>query len=404
MYFKRRTEESVTIHDPSRVYGGYTLFAGPHSSNDVWLIDMKGRIVHRWEMPTPLGGDVRLLPTGNQIRINKTFKEPTGFLGTVGGEMVEVDWDGNVVWKYEDLYMHHDFRRLQNGNTLLNRHVVIPPEIAPKIKGGIPGTEREEGMWGQAFREISPDGKAVWEWLGYEHMDPEIDVPCPICPHNIWGYVNGIDVFPNGDIVASFRHLNTLMIIDRKTGDIKWRWGHWELGHQHNPTVLENGNILVFDNGYHRLPPYEHRATLSGEVSSRVLEINPKTDEIEWEYKDEDYQNFYSAVCSSAQRLPNGNTLICESTSGRIFEVTPDKQTVWEFVSPFYDFKDLLGWTNYIFRAHRYGYEYPGLRGKNLDPDRFEWIVREKGKPSTKGVGASKAEEDVRSRLANLGY
>lgn len=403
MYFKRRTEESVTIRDPSKAYGGYTFFA-PHATTDVWLIDMEGRIVHHWKMPTPLGSDVRLLPNGNQIRVNKTFKEPTGFLGTVGGELVEVDWDGNVVWKYEDLYMHHDFCRLENDNTLLNRHVLIPPDIASRVKGGIPGTELEVGMWGAALQEITPDGKVVWEWLGYEHMDPEIDIPCPICPRNIWGYVNGIDVFPNGDIVASFRHLNTLMIIDRKTGVIKWRWGHWELGHQHNPTVLGNGNILVFDNGYHRLPPYKYRFTVSMEVYSRVLEVNPKTGDIEWEYKDEDLQRFYSVVGSSAQRLPNGNTLICESTKGRIFEVTPDKKIVWEFVNPFHEFKERLGWTNYVFRAHRYGYGYLGLRGKDLDPDRFEWVVSEKGKPSAEEAGTSKAEKDVRSRLANLGY
>jgi len=391
---KRRTDESVTIHDPSKAYGGYTLFA-PHASTDVWLIDMNGQIVHHWKMPTPLGSDVRLLPNGNQLRINKTFKEPTGSLGTVGGEMVEVDWEGNVLWKYEDLYMHHDFCRLENGNTLINRHVLIPPEIATKVKGGIPGTELEGRMWGNAFREITPGGKVVWEWLGYKHMDTEIDVPCPICPRNIWGYVNGMDVFPNGDIVASFRHLNTLMIIDKQTSTIKWRWGKWELGHQHNPTVLSNGNILVFDNGYHRLPPYELRLTLSMEIYSQVLEVNPKTNKVKWEYKDETLQNFYSAICSSAERLPNGNTLICESTSGRIFEVTPNKEIVWEFINPFYEFRERLGLTNYIFRAHRYGYEDPGLRGKDLNPDRFEWVIREKGTPEGK---------QALDRLAHLGY
>jgi len=402
MYFKKRTEESVIIHDPSKAYGGYTLFA-PHVSTDVWLIDMNGQIVHRWEMDTPLGGDERLLPNSNQVRINKTFEEPTGCLGTVGGEMVEVDWDGNVVWKHKDLYMHHDWRRLENGNTLTNRHVLIPPETAKKVKGGIPDSEMEQGMWGNAFQEITPDGKVVWEWLGYEHMDAEVDIPCPICPRNIWGYVNGMDIFPNGDIVASFRHLNTLMVIDRDTGEIKWRWGRWELGHQHNPTVLDSGNILVFDNGYHRLPPYEYRATLSMEVHSRVLEVNPKTDTIEWEYKGENMARFYSAICGSAERLPNGNTLICESTKGRVFEVTAEKEIVWEFINPFYEFRQRLGWTNYIFRAHRYGYDSSEVKGRKLDPDRFEWILREKGK-----LGAVEYEEEkarkLKSRLSSLGY
>ncbi len=399
MYVKQRPEESVITYDSAKAYGGYTLFA-QHSSTDAWLIDMKGRIVHHWKLPSPPGGPIRLLPNGNQMRIDKTFKEPTAHIGTAGGKLVEVDWEGNIVWKYEDLYMHHDFCRLGNGNTLINRHVLIPSEIAAKVKGGIPGTELEDGMWGNAFQEITPEGEVVWEWLGYEHMDPEVDIPCTLCPRTIWGYVNGIDVLPNGDIVASFRHLNNLMIIDKNTKAIKWRWGYKELGHQHNPTVLGNGNILVFDNGFHRLC----KGPINIEAYSRVLEINPKTDEIEWEYKDEFRYRFFSVFCSSAGRLPNGNTLICESSKGRIFEVTPGKEIIWEFISPFYEYHDLFGWTNHIFQAHRYGYDYPGLQGKTLDPDRFDFIVQEKGKKELKETGKMPEESEVNRRLRMLGY
>ena len=182
----------------------------------------------------------------------------------------------------------------------------------------------------------------------------------------------------SGDIVASFRYENNLMIIDRNSGQIKWRWGDWELGHQHNPTVLSNGNILVFDNDYHRLPEYENRYHSNLGIYSRVLEVNPDTNKIEWEYRDEEVRKFYSAVCSSAQRLPNGNTLICESTTGRIFEVTPDKEKVWEFSNPFYVDRPRYGRTNLVFKAARYGYDYPAFQGKDLDPSRFEFIIREK--------------------------
>lgn len=396
----RTTEQSVSIYDPTRAYDGYTLFA-PHYGGDVWLIDMKGQVVHHWKMTHLPGGDGRLLPNGNLLRLNKTMKEPLLFFGSVSGELVEIDWDGNVVWKHEDPYMHHDFYRMENGNTMTNRHVLIPEEIATKVKGGLPGTELESGMWSNGFQEITPEGEVVWEWIGYEHMDPEIDVPCPLCPRTIWGYVNGLFVLPEGDIIASFRHLNTIAIIDKRTGAIKWRWGApYELGHQHNPTVLPNGNILVFDNGYHR--------RTSGEIAmidySRVIEVNPKTSEIEWEYKDENVQKFYSGICSSTQRLPNGNTLICESAKGRIFEVTADKEIVWEFLSPFYCQWEGMGLTNLIFKAHRYGCEYEGLRKKELDPDRFEWLLREKGKPVTEEAEKKDIKEKARSRLKRLGY
>jgi len=377
MYIKQRLDRSVTVYDPSRAYDGYTLFA-PHSLTNIWLIDMKGRPVHQWKMPTFLGGDVRLLPNGNHLRIHKYGDEPTSMLGTFGREMVEVNWEGKVVWKYEDLYMHHDYARLSNGNTLLNRCVRIPKEISAELKGGLRGTELEDGMYGAAFREITPDGTATWEWLGYEHMDPDIDVHCPLCRRHIWGYVNGIDVFPNGDVVGSFRFENTLAIIDRKTGAVKWRWGRDELGHQHNPTVLSNGNILAFDNGYHRIQPDERDPNALGYGHSRIVEVNPNTNKIEWQYLANDFHSFHSSICSSCQRLPNGNTLICESTTGRIFEVTPSAEIVWEFTNPFYGCREGMGLTNYIFRAHRYGRDFPAFRGRELSPDKVDLVLKDR--------------------------
>ena len=394
----RTTEQSVTIYDSKEAYEGYTLFA-PHYGRDLWLIDMKGRVVHHWKMEHLPGGDGRLLPNGNLLRLNKTLTEPLHFLGSVSSELVEVDWEGNTVWKHEDPYLHHDFFRLDNGNTLLNRHVLVPKEMVPKIKGGIPGTELKEGMWDNGFQEITPVGKVVWEWLGYQHQDPEVDVICPLCARTIWNYANGVYPTPEGGIIESCRHFNTISIVDRKTGKITWRWGSpYELGHHHNPSLLKNGNILVFDNGFHRQTTHE----VADENYSRVIEINPKTDRIEWEYKDKNPQNFYSGICSSAERLPNGNTFICESSKGRLFEVTPDHEIVWEFFNPFYFEWGRLGLTNLVFKAHRYGGEFEGFKGKKLEPRKFEWVLKEEEK--TVSEGKEKQEEAVRRRLKKLGY
>jgi hypothetical protein len=395
----RTTEQSVTIYDAQKTYGGYTLFT-PHYGRDVWLMDMRGKIVHHWEMEHLPGGDGRLLTNGNLLRLNKTLKEPLHFLGSVASELVEVDWEGNIVWKHIDPYMHHDFFRLDNGNLILNRHVPVPEEMVPKIKGGIPGTDPKDGMWDNGFQEITPNGKVVWEWLGHEHQDPEIDVICPLCPRTIWNYANGLSVTPEGNIIESCRHFNTISLVEKKTGRITWRWGApHELGHHHNPTLLQNGNILVFDNGFHRLTPHE----VADENYSRVIEVNPRTGDIEWEYKDQNPQNFYSGICSSAERLPNGNTLICESSKGRLFEVTPDKETVWEFLNPFYHQFGRLGWTNLVFKAHRYGYDFEGFKGRKLEPSAFEWVLREKGKPSSQEEKKGEGEEVAR-RLKQLGY
>jgi len=368
---------------PSKAYNGYTLFA-PLQGSGVWLIDMEGNFVHHWSVGHDPACHGVLLENGNLLYAGQTPDRAIPEIRAGGGELLEIDWDGNVVWKYEDPYMHHDFHRLPNGNTMILRWVKTPDDIAVRIKGGIPGTEREGVIWSDSFQEITADGKVVWEWLGYEHLDPETDAICPLCSRHEWTHINTCFVLPDGNVLTSLHQLNTIAIIDKSSGDFKWRWGPEELAHQHNPNMLENGNILVFDNGAHR--PVKFTGV------SRVLEVN-LDGEIVWEFKEESALHFYSPHISGAQRLPNGNTLICEGAIGRFIEVTPEKEIVWEYSSPFYFKKNPFhGLSNVVFRAHRYGPDYRGLKGKDLDPDRYELVLCEKPR------------EAVEKRIAELGY
>ena len=214
-----------------------------------------------------------------------------------------------------------------------------------------------------------------------------------------------MDVFPNGDILFTLRFLNTVCILDRKSGDIKWRWGpEHAIGHPHDCTILDNGNILLFDNGFHRRPAGRDDAGLSEQEYSRVLEVNIESGKIVWEYIDK-LGVFYTTFCGGTQRLPNGNTLICESMKGRFFEVTPDKEIVWEYANPFLTLHPPAwnqGWveTNETFRCLRYGPDFEGFKGRELDPARFELVVQ----PRREKTDAEKAEEAVYARLTRLGY
>ena len=116
---------------------------------------------------------------------------------------------------------------------------------------------------------------------------------------------------------------------------------------------LDNGNILVFDNGNFR-----------GQEAiqySRVIEYNPKTNNIDWEYVDPVSPSFYSAYQGAAQRLSNGNTHITDSVTGRLFEVTTAGEVVWEYIVPYFaEYKDpsikeyITGYHNSVFRSYRY--------------------------------------------------
>lgn len=383
----RMSLHSLIYHDRRKAFDGYTLFNPIFGGKDVWLVDMEGRFVHQWRLPySPKHG--RILPNGNLLC---GCRIPGGPLDDFGGSMaklLEIDLNGNIVWQYNDRYLSHDFSRMNNGNTMILRWVATPDEIAKRVEGGLQGTERDGIMWGDSLQEITPDGKVVWEWIGYEHMDPKVDILCPLCGRERWANANSVFVMDNGDVLLSVRFINTILIIDKKTGKIKWRWGPGEIAHSHDAQVLQNGNILLFDNGMHRNSRGDRADTLT---HSRVIELDPQTKEIVWEYKDEVLTNFHSPVCSGCQRLPNGNTLICEAVTGRIFEITSDGETVWEYVVPFYRKHPAYGLTNLTFRANRYGPDYEGFKGKD-----FTFRVTD--------VELESKEEIIKDRTQALGY
>ena len=156
----------VTYWDPGRAYSGYTLYS-PLGCDDVWLIDMQGRIVHHWKMSAISGPYGKLLPNGNLLyqclaseEQKKAADAPT--LSGQGGVIREVDWNNNLVWEYVDPFMHHDFCRLENGNTMVLKYYAVPSEFMDKIEGGIPETEHDNKIWADQFDEVTPEGKVVW--------------------------------------------------------------------------------------------------------------------------------------------------------------------------------------------------------------------------------------------------
>jgi hypothetical protein len=120
---------------------------------------------------------------------------------------------------------------------------------------------------------------------------------------------------------------------------------------QHAPTPLSDGNLLIFDNGPHRL---DHSFPFS-----RVIEVNPATKEVVWKYQEAILPNFYSPRNSNAQRLPNGNTLVNEGNFGRFFEVSTQGDVVWEYVNPYFGPASAPPNAQYnnVFRMYRYAEE-----------------------------------------------
>ena len=329
---------------------GLTLFAPQHGGRTVFLIDLDGQVVHRWQMPYPPGLYGYLTDRGTLIYNGRTPSQNGGRFVDAGpwkgGAILEADWHGEVLWEVRHPDHHHDGIRLANGNVLLLCLTDIPDELARLVRGGQPGSEHQGKMHADYLVEMTTAGQVVWDWRSWEHLDPEADaIVNPQDHRSEWTHGNTVVEMPDGNIGVSFRHISTVAIIDRQSGEIVWKLGPPTLNNQHAPTPLPNGNLLIFDNGTHRL----------GETVpfSRVIEVDMASKQVVWSYQERPPAAFFSPLISNAQRLPNGNTLVCEGVFGRLFEVTREGEVVWEYVSPYFG-ESPQGPSNAIFRAYRY--------------------------------------------------
>ncbi len=349
----RILQTGVTHIEEARAMPGFTLFS-PLWAPDTYLLDMQGNVVHSWALRSSPGGYARLLPNGNLFVSTQTEAGPSFRGGAQGGLMQELDWDGNVVNEFVDDFQHHDCRRLPNGHTVYTAWEAMPDEQARRIRGGRPDSFPEDGMMSDVVREVDTEGKLVFEWHAYD-MDIEKYAYHPMLRLGVWAWCNTTFPLENGDILISLRHINTCAIISRTSGQFIWERTDFSWGGQHDPQMLPNGNIILFANGDSNYEPHPF---------SRVVEFDPETGIEVWSYKEAPSRNFYSHHISGQERLPNGNTLICEGLWGRIFEVTPTGDLVWEYISPYTGrtfFGDMVNW---VFRAFRYTEDSPEIGGR----------------------------------------
>jgi len=355
---RRMARTGLIALDETLACPGYTLYAPMFGPGTVYLLDLQGREVHRWELPHPPGLYSYLLPDGHLFYLGKLRDETWDRFPLwhrfKGGVLLEGDWDGKVVWEYHDPDHHHDARRTPSGGAIYLAIERVPREVAARVRGGVPGSAKN-GMWADVIVEIDAAGNRVWEWHAYEHLDVDRDVITFNDPRDEWSHANTVAPLPGDRVLASFRNISTVGIIDKRTGAFTWKLGYDVLAQQHDPSLLPSGNILIFDNGAHRRD--------EAMPASRVIEVEPASSNIVWEYRDDPPYNFFSPYISGARRLPNGNTLITEGNFGRMFQVTPDSQVVWEYINPYFP-PDADGVsTNAVFRATHYRAEdIPALR------------------------------------------
>ena len=385
----------LTHLDAARAFRGYTLVA-PAGGEFALLLDLQGRAVHRWDFQGCVGFNVELLPNGNLLalcadppdsfrprpqvgRFELLPPEPPDvyrWLGGGGSSLRELDWEGNELSVIENPAFHHDFQRLENGHTLILEWAPIDAEIAKRVRGGQRVARRYTPDWmiGDDIVELDADGAELDRIQLWRLLDPRRHRICPFERRWEWSHANSIDVDAEGGILFSARSISLVGRVDRGGGGdgearLGWEFGWPEISHQHHATAQASGNVLIFDNGMHRTLDLTY---------SRVIEVDPQNDEIAWTWQGEPREQFFSAHISGAARLGNGNTLITEGASGRIFEAARRGDVVWEWISPF--LTPQLGMNcSWLFRAWRYPESYAQLGERELDPRRYAAFNRQYG-------------------------
>jgi len=394
---------TVTVHT-ERASPGYVLFS-PMQSQNAYLIDNEGRLVNQWHSPYRMLA-VYLRENGNLV--TSVIRRTPHFEAGTTGRIEEYDWDGRLVYSLDfgtdDFYAHHDFAILPNGNLLLSvwERISFDELIALGMKPeNLPQDDDVTHLLYDYLVEINPLTQAVmWEWHVRDYFIQDMDPALPNFafpaarpdrininilrrPEQIdRTHFNAVDYNAELDqILVSVHAYSEVWIIDRRTGDLVYRWGNpqvyergiaenRQLHRQHDAHWLENGNILIFNNGSPNRRPF-----------SSVIEIVPPLEPNGhyrlfgdsayeplapvWEYRAEAETEFFARNLSGAQRLPNGHTLITDGPSGRLFEVTAEGDVVWEFWNPL-----LLSTENNrrasIFKARRYLPDYPAFTDRDL--------------------------------------
>jgi outer membrane protein assembly factor BamB len=318
---------AITRHEPGLAFQGLNFYVSGHAAEAV-LMDMEGRTLHRWRYPLRrLWRDLARDPEMAKLEYwRRAHVYPNGdLLGIYEGHgLVKLNARSRVLWSYRG-GIHHDIFVQEDGTIyVLDREGKVIPRINPR-----------HGVLEDFVTVLSPSGRLLRKLsiLRCFESSPYASLveTMPRRRGDIF-HTNTIEVldgrfadrhpaFRKGNLLISVFVLNTVAILDPDRETVVWaKTGGWR--HQHQPTFLDSGHLLVFDN------------LGAGRDRSRVLEIEPVSGETVWQYGGTPEVDLFSKTLGSSQRLPNGNTLITESQNGRALEVTADGRPVWEFYNP----------------------------------------------------------------------
>lgn len=349
---EKHVDAGIGYVDTTRAFRGFNLCTSLVAPR-AFLLDMKGNVIHEWNKDLDPGYPwefVRLCRNGDLL------------VSIQDRKLARLDWNSRIKWMRR-LRCHHDICETPNGDILVLQRTYgfttvhdlpTPSRDDNVVVLSADGEVKSEFSIGQLLRNSVPVSHAlhIWRWQ-LTNIRTSIQLRMrslfmfdkgymDLLHTNTVTYVdrNYGPVLSEGNVIVCSPMIDVVAVVDPRQRRVVWQWGPGELEGPHNPRVLDNGHILIFDNGVRR-------------GYSRVVEVDPASNRIVWSYEDQKREEFYSPVCGGAQRLPNGNTMITDTVGGRVFEVTSDGELVWEFYTPLPGDENLSATRPTIYRMER---------------------------------------------------
>ena len=320
----------VSTYDPRKSFEGLNLYVSGHAPSAI-LMDMEGNLLHMWHYPFEKAWDDypgRLNEDHKSFWRRVHLYENGDLLAIFEGlGMIKLDRNSNLLWT-SGFMQHHDLDVHENGDIyVLTRMGAVIPHInkrKPVIEDSI-SIMGSDGWMKRSFSLIEalerfPKFEPYWNRAKRKKGDIFHTNSLEILDGSA---ANKNPAFAKGNLLVSMRSLNAIFVVDPNTEQVVWAYKA-DFKEPHDPQVLPNGNLLLFDN-------------LGGSPKrgrSRMLEYRLPSMDLAWTYEGTPWDRFFTKGCGMAQRLPNQNTLITETDTGRAFEVTPEGEIVWQFFNP----------------------------------------------------------------------
>lgn len=321
-----RDRSLIWVYDKEKTEPGLNLLVSGHRA-EATLMGSDGEILHRWAYPFKAIWPRRNIPPLMSYWRRVDLQENGDLIAIYEGwGIVKVDANSQIVWT-NPIRAHHDMQIMPDGRIyVLTRKAGLIPEFNPSkpVLEDFITILNAEGKLVESISVLAAIMNSPFREL-YEEKAPAGTVGDVLHTNSLFVLDGrGSDRAPwlaPGNVLISMRIPSLVAVVDLSQAKVVAMWSG-SFRFQHDPKILDNGNLLLFDNGDPDKGP------------SSVVESDPITHQVKWRYRGSEDEPFFSRFCGAAQRLPNGNTLITESSQGRAFEVTQAKEIVWEYNSP----------------------------------------------------------------------